>query len=148
MALRQAGQAVRHVHFQHIALQHGVVGIALHFNAVVGKDMAVVFDVLAQLFRCRVFQPRFEFGENFFAVQLLRRTGVAVGQRDIGCLARLDAKEMPTISARISSSEVVSVSSAVSSALCSLASQVSNASQVEDGVVGMGAGPRSEAGWL
>jgi hypothetical protein len=51
-------QAVRHVHFQHITLQHGVVGIALHFNAVVGKDVAVVFDVLAELFRCRVLPAR------------------------------------------------------------------------------------------
>ena len=34
---------------EHIALQHGVVGIALHLDAVVGKHMAVVFDVLTQL---------------------------------------------------------------------------------------------------
>ena len=47
MALGQAGQSVRLVHFEHIALQHGVVRVALHFNAVVGKHMAVVFDVLA-----------------------------------------------------------------------------------------------------
>ena len=50
VALGQAGQAVRLVHFQHIALQHGVVRVALHLDAVVGKHVAVVFDVLAQLF--------------------------------------------------------------------------------------------------
>ena len=30
MALGQTGQAMRLVNFEHIALQHGVVGIALH----------------------------------------------------------------------------------------------------------------------
>ena len=48
VAFGQAGQAVRHVHFQHVALQHGVMGIALHFDAMVSKHMAVVFDVLAE----------------------------------------------------------------------------------------------------
>jgi hypothetical protein len=49
VALGQAGQAVGLVHFQHVALQHGVVRIALHLDAVVGEHMAVVLDVLAQL---------------------------------------------------------------------------------------------------
>ncbi len=40
VAQRQAGQVVRAVHFQHIALQHGVVRIAAHGDAVVGKHVA------------------------------------------------------------------------------------------------------------
>ena len=48
MALRQTGQAVGLVHFQDIALEHRIVRIALHFNTMVGENMAVVFDVLAQ----------------------------------------------------------------------------------------------------
>ena len=84
VALGQAGQAVRHVHFQHIALQHGVVGIALHLDAVVGKHMAVVLDVLAQLFCSRVLQPGLELGQHLIAVQLRGRIGVAVGHRNVG----------------------------------------------------------------
>ena len=49
VALGQAGQAMRLVHFEHVALQHGVVGIALDLDAMVRKHMAIVFDVLAQL---------------------------------------------------------------------------------------------------
>ena len=40
---------MRLVHFQHIALQHGVVREALYFDAVVGQHMAVVFHMLPQL---------------------------------------------------------------------------------------------------
>ena len=47
VALSQTLQTVRLVHLDHIALQHGVVHIAMHLDAVVGKHMAVVFDVLA-----------------------------------------------------------------------------------------------------
>ena len=57
VALGQAGQAVRLVHFEHVALQHGVVRVALHFDAVVGEHVAVVLDVLAQLGLGRVLQP-------------------------------------------------------------------------------------------
>ena len=47
VALSQTLQTVRLVHLNHIALQHGVVHITTHLDAVVGKHMAVVFDVLA-----------------------------------------------------------------------------------------------------
>ena len=92
VALRQAGQAVGLVHFKHIALQHGVVHIALRLDAVVGKHMAVVFDVLAQLGVQRAFQPGFEHRQHVFTWQLLRRAGVAVRQRNIGRLARHHAQ--------------------------------------------------------
>ena len=51
--LGQAGEAVRLVHFEHVALQHGVVRVALHLDAVVGEHVAVVLDVLAELLLAR-----------------------------------------------------------------------------------------------
>jgi hypothetical protein len=117
VALGQAGQAMRLVHFQHIALQHGVVRIALHLDAVVGKHMAVVLDVLAQLgLRCGSSSQGFRRASTSSKRQLLGCVRVVVAQRDVGGLARLTLKLMPTIWARISSSEVVSVSSATRSA--------------------------------
>ena len=92
MALGQAGQAVWLVHFQHIALQHGVVRVALHLDAVVGHDVAVVFDVLTHLVHGRVFKPRFEFGQHFVDGQLRGRIAIAVGQRDVAGFAGFDRK--------------------------------------------------------
>ena len=41
---------------------------------------------------CGVFQPGFETGERGFAIQLFRRAGVAMRQRQIGGLAGVDGK--------------------------------------------------------
>ena len=78
VALGQAGQVVGLVHFEHVALQHGVVRVALHLNAVVGEHMAVVLDVLAQLGVLGVFQPGLEAGEHFIQRQLRGRVGAFV----------------------------------------------------------------------
>ena len=80
------------VHFQHIALQHGVVHIALHLDAMVGQHMAVVFHMLTQLVLGRVFQPRFQLGQHLLQRQLRRRIGRVVGQRDVGGHTRRDAQ--------------------------------------------------------
>ena len=87
MPLGQTGQAVRLMHFEHIALQHGVMRVALHFNAVVGKHVAVVFDVLTQLGFGPVFQPGLEAGQHLVTRQLRWRVGVVVRERNIGGLA-------------------------------------------------------------
>ena len=92
VALGQAGQAMRLVHFEHVALQHGVVGIALDLDAMVREHMAVVFDVLAQLLFSAVLEPRLEPGKNLVPWQLRRCVGVVVGQWNVGSLARLDAE--------------------------------------------------------
>ena len=92
VALGQAAQSMLLVHLQHIALQHGVVGVALHFDAVVGKDVAVVLDVLAELFMRWVFQPGFELGQHLVARQLLCRAGVDVRHGNISRLAGCDAQ--------------------------------------------------------
>ena len=83
----QALQAMRFVHLQHIALQHGVVHIALHLDAMVGKHMAVVLHMLAQLVFGGVFQPRFELGQHFIQGQLRGRIGGVVAQGDVSGLA-------------------------------------------------------------
>ncbi len=92
VALGQAGQAMGLVHFKHVALQHGVVRIALHLDAVVGEHVAVVLDVLAKLLLLRVLQPGLHAGQHFLPRQLLGRVAVVVGQRYVGGLARLDAE--------------------------------------------------------
>ncbi len=92
MPLGEAGQAVRLVHLQHITLQHGVVGVTLHLNAVVGKHVAVVFDVLSQLGPGRVFQPGFQARQNVITRQLRGRAGVVMRQWNIGCFTRGHAK--------------------------------------------------------
>jgi hypothetical protein len=92
VALGQAGQAVGLVHFEHVALQHGVVHVALHFDAVVGEHMAVVFDVLAELVVLAVFQPGLEARQHLVARQLRGGVRPGVGQRNVGGLARLHAE--------------------------------------------------------
>jgi len=91
VALGQAAQVVRLVHLQHVALQHGVVGVATHLNAVVGKHMAVVLDVLAQLERGGVLQPRLQARQHLVARELGGHVGVVVCQGHVGGLAWLHA---------------------------------------------------------
>ena len=92
LAVSQGLKAVALVRLQHIALQHGVVRIALHGNTVVGEDVAVVFDVLAELQAAGVLQPRCEPGEHFFQGQLLGCIHAGVPQRDVASLKRFVAE--------------------------------------------------------
>ena len=80
------------VHFQNIALQHGVVCIALHLDAVVRHDVAVVFDVLTHLVHGRVFKPWFEFGQHLIDGQLRGRIAIAVCERDVAGFAGFDGE--------------------------------------------------------
>ena len=83
---------MRLVHFEHIALQHGVVVIALHLDAMVGKDVPVVLDVLAQLLLAAVLQPGLEPCQHLSARQLHGRVGIAVCQGNVGGLTGLDTQ--------------------------------------------------------
>ena len=83
---------MRLVHLQHIALQHGVVRVALHLDAVVGEHVAVVLDVLAELLSAAIFQPRLELRQHRLNGQLVGRIGIAVGERNVGRLAGRDAE--------------------------------------------------------
>ena len=92
VALGQAGQAMRLVHFEHITLQHGVVCVSLYLDAMVGKHVAVVFDVLAQLVFAAIFQPGFEPRQHLVQRQLHWRIRACMAQRNIGRFAGLNAE--------------------------------------------------------
>jgi hypothetical protein len=89
VALGQAFQAVRLVRLDDVALQHRVVLVAQHVQAVVGEDVQVVLDVLAHLGARGVFQPGLQASQHLVHRQLLGRVAVAVRQRDVGRLAGL-----------------------------------------------------------
>jgi hypothetical protein len=131
VAFGQAGQAVRLVHLQHIALQHGVVRIALHLDAVVGKHMAVVLDVLAQLGPLRVFQPGLQARQHLVERQLLRC--VRAGRGAAGCRRPrpgVTLKDIPTIWRASRPARWFRCRARPASAASTRASQVSKASQV------------------
>ena len=88
MAKRHAFQAVRPVRLQHIAFEHGVVGIAAHGHASAGEHVRVVLDVLADLGGASVLEPRLQLRQHVAERQLLGCAGVAVVNRDVGRLAR------------------------------------------------------------
>ena len=60
MAHRQVVHVVLTVAFQYIGLQQGIVRDAVEFDAMVGQNVFVVFEVLADLADGRIFQQRFE----------------------------------------------------------------------------------------
>ena len=78
MALGQALQAVRLVRLEHVALQQGVVAHAAQRDAVIGKDVRVVLDVLAHLGRGLVLQPGLEQSQYLVQRQLRWRTRAVV----------------------------------------------------------------------
>ncbi len=61
-------------------------------NAVVGEDVAVVFQVLAELGLAGIFQPGLQFGEHVLARQLFGCVLVVVRHRNVGSTARLAAQ--------------------------------------------------------
>ena len=56
---------------EHIGLQHAIKISPIQFNPMVGKDMTVVFQIVANFLGIFVFQPRFQFFQNIFPVQLI-----------------------------------------------------------------------------
>ena len=60
MALGQFVHAVAQMAFQHIRQQHGIGHHALQLDGVIGKNVLVVFDVLADFAQFGVFQIRLE----------------------------------------------------------------------------------------
>ena len=76
---------------QHVGLEHRVVLDSAELHAVVLEDVRVVLQVMAEL-RCRALEPGFQPREHALAVQLVRGTGVPVGERDVSGLAGSDRK--------------------------------------------------------
>ncbi len=81
---------VRLVRLEYIRLQQRVVHDALQGDAMVGEDVHVVLEVLAELGLGRIFQPGAHLFQHVFALELVRRAGIAVRQRNVGALARFD----------------------------------------------------------
>ncbi len=90
--LGEAFQAVRLVRLEHIALQHGVVLVPARGDAGAGEHLGVVLDVLPDLGRVGVLQPRLQPGQHLVERQLIGCAGVAVGERDVGRLAGRDGE--------------------------------------------------------
>ncbi len=80
------------VRFEHIGLKQRVMHDAAQFNAMIGEDMAVVFQMLADFRFDRIFQPRLQFRQHMLARQLRRRIRVTVRDRNIGGDARFAAQ--------------------------------------------------------
>ena len=78
--------------FQNVGLQQGVVRHAAQRDAVIGKNMLVVFKVLPDLCVGGRFQPGFEPRQHVGQRQLRRGTGIIVRQRQIGGFAGYDGK--------------------------------------------------------
>jgi hypothetical protein len=77
---------------EHIRLEHGVVALALQPYAVVLQHMDVELQVLADLAVVRILEHRAQRLEHTGAIELLRRTGVVVPQRHVGCVTGFDAE--------------------------------------------------------
>ena len=92
VAQRQAIHVMALVRFEYIRFEQGVVHDAAQRDAVVGEDVAVVFQVLADFRLARVFQPRLQFIQYEFARQLRRRVLVTMRDRNVGGDARLAAQ--------------------------------------------------------
>ena len=60
MAPGKVVHVVQPMRLQHVRLQHGVVRDAGEHDAVVGEYVLVVLDVLPELFRARILEPRLE----------------------------------------------------------------------------------------
>ena len=71
--------------FKHIGLEQGVVRDAGQCDAVISENMLVVLEMLPDLGVLRAFQPGRKARQNLRARQLLWRTGVSVGERQIRC---------------------------------------------------------------
>ena len=77
---------------EHVGHQQGVIGHACQGDAVVGEDVLVVFEVLAEFGRLGIFEPGLELGQHGLARQLVGRAGVTMGERQVSGLARRQRK--------------------------------------------------------
>ena len=78
--------------FEHVRLQQRVVRDAGQRDAVVGEDVLVVFEVLADLGVLRRFEPRLQTCEYIGRVQLGGRARIVVRQRQVSRFSRGDGE--------------------------------------------------------
>ena len=77
---------------QHVGLEHRVVAHAGEFDAAALQHVCVVLQVMADLPALRVLEQRLQPRERRRPVELVRRAGVVVRERQVGGLAGLDAE--------------------------------------------------------
>ncbi len=99
------------VRLEHVRLQLRVVRDARQPNAAIRKRVHLVLHVVPELALMRAFEPGSKLLEHIFQRQLLRRARITMRERHVAraCNASTDS-EIPTSSAAIGSSDVVSVS--------------------------------------
>ena len=74
---------------EHIGFEQGIMHHALERNAVIGKHMTIVFQMLADFVLIGIFQPRLEFRQNGIQIQLRHRLHALMRHRHVPtCIAR------------------------------------------------------------
>ena len=92
VAHRQVVHVVRPVRLDDVRLEQRVVRGAGEHDAVIGKRVLIVLDVLADLLVLVAREPRRERRENAIAIELIGRAGVAMSDGDVASMPRLDAQ--------------------------------------------------------
>ncbi len=77
---------------QHVGLEHRVVAHAGEPDAVVREEVRVVFEMVAELRPVGRLEDRLQRGEHALAIELRRRAGIVVMQRNVRRRAGLDAE--------------------------------------------------------
>ena len=77
---------------EHIGFEQRVVYHAVERNAVIGKHMAVVFQMLADFVLIGIFQPRLEFRQNGIQIQLRHRLHALMRHRHVPTRIARDRK--------------------------------------------------------
>ena len=74
---------MRFMRLEDIRFKQGVMHDAAQLHAVIGEDMAIVFQVLPELGHGRVFQPCLQLREHVVARELLGHARIAMRERDV-----------------------------------------------------------------
>ena len=75
-----------------VGLEHGIETHAAELHTMVREHVRVIFQMVAKLRRPFRFQQRLQRLEHRLPRQLIRRAGVVMPNRNIGCKTGLDAK--------------------------------------------------------
>ena len=92
MARGEVIHIVRLMTFQHVRLQQRIVRDPVETDSVVGEHVRVVLEVLSELCRMLVLQPRLELRQRRIDRELRRGAGVVVRERQVGRVPGLDRK--------------------------------------------------------
>ena len=80
------------VRFQYIGFKQSIMLDPLEVNVVIGENMTVIFQILANFLFAGIFKPVFQFSQNIINGQLFDRFNRTVGERNIGRKTWFDGK--------------------------------------------------------